>query len=82
MVLGCDWHAAVGKNWDFFGKLGATENYTKFVGSSRHTDLLAGAGIGCNATQNVGVRLEYKDFGELPNDANGSGTKLPIGDSA
>ena len=54
------------KNWDIFGKLGATRNHIKFGGSSDHTDLLAGVGIGYNFTPNVGVRLEYEDFGKLP----------------
>lgn len=64
------------KNWDVFGKLGLTENHTQYAGSSRRNDLLAGVGIGYNATKNVSVRVEYEDFGNLPDDPNGSSTKV------
>lgn len=59
------------KNWDIFGKLGATENRTTLPGSSRKSDLLAGLGVGYNFNQNVAVRFEYEDFGKLP--TNGFG---------
>ena len=52
-------------NWNVFGKLGMTRNYIKFGNSATHTDLLAGVGVGYNFTNNVGVRLEYEDFGKL-----------------
>lgn len=64
------------KNWDIFGKLGATRNHIKFGSSSHHTDLLAGVGIGYNFTPNVSVRLEYEDFGKLPTDVNGNKMKV------
>lgn len=63
-------------NWDLFGKLGITENHTNFSGSGRRSDLLAGVGIGYNISSNIGVRLEYEDFGTLPNSIGGSGAKI------
>jgi len=57
-------------SWDILGKLGVTENHTKFVDSSRHLDLLVGIGIGYNVTKDIGVRLEYEDFGRIPSAPN------------
>lgn len=59
-------------NWDIFGKLGATENRTTLAGSGRHSDILAGVGIGYNFNKNFALRLEYEDFGKLPTDINGN----------
>ncbi len=71
-------------NNDFYlmGKLGATSNstgdLTATVGTTSatakgtsNTDLLAGVGAGYNFTKNLGVRLEYENFGKL-----GSGSSI------
>lgn len=63
-------------NWDLFGKLGATRNHIKFGNSSRRTGLLAGVGLGFKPTQNIGLRVEYEDFGKLPTDMTGVSTKV------
>jgi len=63
--------------------LGATSNRSNFAGASNHTDLLAGVGVGYSMTKNVGVRLEYEDFGRLSkastgNDARGRNLGLSV----
>jgi OOP family OmpA-OmpF porin len=69
-----------GDSWSLFGKLGASSNRPKFAGSSNKTDLLVGVGLGYNFTKNVGMRLEYEDFGKLSKNntagANSSGSNL------
>lgn len=64
------------KNWDIFAKLGATENHTTATGSARKSEVLLGAGVGYNYTQNIGVRFEYEDFGKSPTDINGNRVKI------
>lgn len=54
-------------DWDIFGKLGLTENFTIRAGSSRHMDLIAGVGIAYSVSKDISVRFEYEDFGRLPN---------------
>ena len=59
-------------------KLGATRNHvgggnftigavSVAVGGSDRTELLAGIGAGYNINKNVGVRVEYENFGKLSN---------------
>jgi len=59
-------------------KLGATRNHVGggnftvgavnvAVGGSDRTELLAGIGAGYNINKNVGVRVEYENFGKLSN---------------
>ena len=55
------------ERWSLLAKLGASSNRSNFAGASNHTDLLAGLGIGYNLAKNIGVRLEYEDFGKLSN---------------
>jgi len=62
------------ERWSVLGKLGAAANRPHFAGASNHTDLLAGVGVGYTMTKNVGLRLEYEEFGKLSNSA-GSNTK-------
>ena len=64
------------ENWDVIGKFGFTSNRTRSAGSSRNRNFLAGVGVGYNITPQMGVRLEYEDFGNLPNDYNGIGTQV------
>lgn len=61
--------------WFLLGKLGATSNRPKFSGGSNHSDLLLGIGLGYTMTKNVGLRLEYEDFGRLSNSSIGSNSK-------
>ncbi len=62
----------LGTNWSLLGKLGATSNRPKFAGSSNKTDVLYGIGVGYSMTKNVGLRLEYEDFGTLSKSNNGN----------
>jgi OOP family OmpA-OmpF porin len=61
--------------WSLFGKLGASSNRPRFTGASDHTGLLAGVGVGYNMSKNIGLRLEYEDFGKLSDDSSGSNTR-------
>lgn len=53
-------------NWNAFAKLGASRNQVK-EGSykERRTGLLAGIGVGFNINDNLGLRIEYENFGKL-----------------
>lgn len=57
------------ERWSLIGKVGAAENRPD-VGGKR-TALLLGVGVGYTLSKNVGMRLEYEDFGKLA-DAGGS----------
>ncbi len=65
----------MGDAWSLLGKLGATSNHAHFADSSRRTSLLAGIGIGFNINRNLGLRLEYDDFGKLPNTGTGDNSQ-------
>lgn len=65
----------VDKNWDVFAKLGASENRTTLPGAGRHSDRLLGVGVGYNINQNLAIRMEYEDFGNLPVNAAGRNWK-------
>ena len=58
----------VATNCTAFAKLGASRNQYKFNGNTeRRTGLLAGIGVGYNFNQNLGIRIEYENFGKLAN---------------
>ncbi|MFN0161913.1 MAG: outer membrane beta-barrel protein [Burkholderiales bacterium] len=58
-------------NWSILGKLGVAWSHARFAGSSnRNAELLAGIGVSYAFDRNLGVRLEYEDFGKL-SDAGG-----------
>ncbi|MFA6903979.1 MAG: outer membrane beta-barrel protein [Gallionellaceae bacterium] len=59
---------------DVFGKLGSTENYTKFGGSASNRALLTGFGVAFNAASGVSVRIEYENFGRLLEESRGIDT--------
>ena len=59
------------ERWSLIGKLGAAENRPDAAGTSNNTALLLGIGVGYSLGKNVGVRLEYEDFGKV-SDAGGS----------
>lgn len=63
-------------SWDLLAKLGVTENHTTAASSTRKSEILLGAGVGYNYTQNIAMRLEYEDFGKSPTDINGNRVKL------
>ena len=72
----------LGARWSLFGKLGAASNRPSFAGASNHSDLLVGVGVGYSMTKNLGLRLEYEDFGKLSNVGNGNnsrGSNLGLG---
>ncbi len=60
------------ERWSLIGKLGASANRPEFAGSSDHTDVLVGLGVGYSFTRNVGLRLEYEDLGKLSDAGGGS----------
>ncbi len=66
------------ERWSLLGKLGATENRPDAPGTGNHTAVLIGVGVGYSLSRNVGVRLEYEDFGKL-SDAGGSSRGRNVG---
>lgn len=55
-------------NWNAFAKLGASRNQVKVADiKERRTGLLAGIGVGFNINENLGLRIEYENFGKLAN---------------
>ena len=74
----------IGSGFSLIGKLGASRNKfgattltlgaipLSLPGSSK-TDLLIGAGIGYDLTKNVGMRLEYENFGKFCSNCGGGG---------
>ena len=60
----------LGQRWSLLGKLGAATNRPRFANASNHTDLLVGVGVGYSMTKNVGLRVEYENFGKLSNVSN------------
>jgi OOP family OmpA-OmpF porin len=74
------------QNFYLFGKLGFSANHvsssnvtvggvTVTSSSGNKTDLLAGLGAGYNFNKNIGIRLEYENFGKLANVQNGGSIK-------
>ncbi len=53
------------ERWALFGKLGASENRPDAAGTGDNTGLLLGIGVVYSLNKNLGVRLEYEDFGKL-----------------
>ena len=69
------------ESWALLAKLGVTSNRADFAGGGNHTAALAGLGIGYSFTKNVGMRLEYEDFGKLSdrgNDSHGRNVALSV----
>lgn len=66
---------ALGQGWSLLGKVGAASNHARFSGASRRTDLLLGVGVGYRFTKNLGVRLEYEDFGKLSDTNSGDNSR-------
>lgn len=71
----------LGERWSLLGKLGAAANRPEFAGAANRTDLLFGVGVGYSLNKNLGLRLEYEDFGSLSkvgNPSNSRGTNLGL----
>lgn len=66
------------QQWSLLGKLGAAENRPDAAASGNNTDVLIGVGVGYSFNKNVGMRLEYEDFGKL-SDAGGSSRGKNVG---
>ncbi len=66
------------ERWSLLGKLGAAENRPDAAANGNHTDVLLGVGVGYSFNKNVGLRLEYEDFGKL-SDAGGSSRGRNVG---
>lgn len=66
----------LGNTWDIFGKVGRTENHTKFADTTNHQDMLAGFGIVFKATDEVSLRIEYESFGTLLNDGSANNSNV------
>ncbi len=58
--------------WSLLAKLGAAFNRPTFAGASDHTGVLVGLGVGYSINRNLGLRLEYEDFGKLSDSGNDS----------
>lgn len=63
------------QRWSLLGKLGVASNRPQFAGSSDHTDLLMGVGVGYSLNTNIGLRLEYEDFGKLSKSGAGPNSR-------
>ena len=66
------------ERWSLIGKLGVAENRPDATGAGNNTDVLIGVGVGYSLSKNVGLRLEYEDFGKLA-DAGGSSRGRNVG---
>ncbi len=65
----------IGDRWSLLGKLGVTRNDADFAGAERKTSTLAGVGMGYAFLPNVGLGLEYEDYGKLASAGVGSDNK-------
>ena len=65
----------LGERWSLLGKLGAASNRAHFSGASNHTDWLVGVGVGYSMNKNLGLRLEYEDFGKLSDVSTGDNAR-------
>lgn len=61
--------------WSLFGKLGLARNNAEFVGAEQKSSTLVGVGVGYTLNQNLGLRLEYEDYGKLANTGVGTSHK-------
>jgi OOP family OmpA-OmpF porin len=65
----------MGERWSLLGKLGAASNRAHFAGAQKNTELLAGVGVGFGMTKNLGLRLEYENFGKLSKSGTGEDSR-------
>jgi len=60
------------ERWSLLGKLGAAANRPDAPGTSDRTDVLVGVGVGYSFNRNLGLRLEYEDFGKVSDSGDSS----------
>lgn len=53
------------ERWSFLGKLGQAWNNPGYAGAGSNTDLYAAIGVQYGFNKNLGLRLEYENFGDL-----------------
>jgi OOP family OmpA-OmpF porin len=63
------------EGWTLLGKLGFARNNAEFVGAEQKSSTLAGVGVGYALNRNLGLRLEYEDFGKLSSTGVGTNDK-------
>lgn len=66
---------ALNPSWSLLGKLGVAANRARFAGASHEQDLLVGVGLGYSFNKNLGLRLEYEDFGRLSDVGGGNNSR-------
>jgi OOP family OmpA-OmpF porin len=66
----------ISPQFDLFAKLGASRNKLQLAGDSSKTDLLAGIGAEYKFNKQVGLRLEYEDFGKFGSDSSQGQTRV------
>ncbi len=54
-----------GERWSLLVKLGQAWNSPHAAGVSKNSDFYAAVGAGYSINKNLGLRLEYEDYGEL-----------------
>lgn len=71
---------AFGERWSFLAKLGQAWNSPHAAGVRQNSDFYAAVGLGYSFNKNLGLRLEYEDFGELSDSPGpiGSGSNLAL----
>jgi OmpA-OmpF porin, OOP family len=64
--------------WALMGKMGVTSNRTGFAGSNSRTQLLVGVGVGYTINKNLGLRLEWEQYGKLAAGVNDTADNLAL----
>ncbi len=59
------------RGWALMAKLGVSSNRTGLAGSSDRTEALVGIGVGYTLSRNLGLRLEYEQYGRLADPGSG-----------
>lgn len=67
-----------GGNWSMFGKLGVSRNKASYPGATTRTSTLYGIGGSYALSQNMGLRLEYEDFGRLSDAADDKASAVTL----
>lgn len=63
------------ERWTLLGKLGFARNNAEFAGAEQKSSTLVGVGVGYAINPNLGLRLEYEDYGKLANTGVGTNDK-------
>jgi len=59
------------RQWALMGKAGVSSNRTGLAGSSDRSELLVGIGVAYTLSRNLGLRLEYEEYGRLADPGTG-----------